>query len=176
MSAVDASIVFLPRFTTLVGETEFTVPPLDVSQFSGAQFQVWRGPMRLASGVGTFKVYFEESLDTLTWVLGPNTPSPFTILEDEVRLFSYSFRLRWFRLRVEVTGTDPIVTTWAEGLLRGGGGGAWSQDRISGGSGQMASLAAAVTPPSVPLEGLQAGISDIHFAQRNANIAKLLGG
>ena len=73
-----------------------------------------------------FTVFFEESLDCQTWVLGPSTPSGYAIGANEVKFFSYSFRLRWFRLRIELTGDWPIVTCWAEGVLRGGGaGGPW---------------------------------------------------
>jgi hypothetical protein len=126
--SVDASIVFLPRFTTLVGATVFTTLPLDVSRYSGAQFQVWRGTPRTASSTPTFKflLSLEESLDTETWVLGPATPTPIEVDASNDKFFSYSFRLRWFRLNIEIQGDDPIVTCWAEGLLRGGGGGVWS--------------------------------------------------
>lgn len=123
---VDASIVFAPRFTTLIGAKEFETLPIDVSGFTGAQFQVWRGPIRTTTPGGEqFSVEFEESLDTETWVLGPSTPQPFVITENDVHFFSYNFRLRWFRLKMTLAGVGPMVSMWAEGLLRGGGGGAW---------------------------------------------------
>jgi len=128
MPDVDASIVFLPRFTTLVGAPgsstifEFTTLPLDVSRHGGAQFQIWRGPI---SG-GTFTFFMEESLDAQKWVLGASTPEGVVLAADETKFCSYSFRLRWFRIRIQLTGAAwPIVTCWAEGLLRGGGGGVW---------------------------------------------------
>ena len=152
MAAVDASIIFLPRFTTLVGsgnysETfDFPTLPLDVSGHGGAQFQVWRSPM---SG-GTFKLFFEESLDADKWVLGASIPTGIDLNADETKFFSYGFRLRWFRLRVQLTGAAwPIVTCWAEGLLRGGGGGAWpAPARASGPVTDLAASGAAVTPPA----------------------------
>lgn len=127
MPAVDSSFVILPRFTSLVGATTFTSLAQDASSYGGAQFQVWRGPIRTktSSPPAKFTIYLEESLDTETWVLGPGTPTPFEIAAFEVKFFSYSFRLRWFRVRVVVEGDDPIVTCWAEGLLRGGGSGVW---------------------------------------------------
>ena len=131
MSNVDAAIVFLPRPTTLVGASSFATQPLDCSRFGSAQFQLWRGPM--AGTAPTFLAYLEESLDAEHWVLGPSTPTGFDPAADDPtltrpKLFSYGFRLRWFRLRVELGGTAPVVTCWAEGLLRdGGGGGAWVQ-------------------------------------------------
>lgn len=147
MAAVDATIVFLPRFTTLAGEEEFTTAPLDVSRFEGAQFEVWRGPIR--GGTGTFKVYLEESLDAQTWVLGPSTPAGYEVAQGESKFFSYSFRLRWFRVRVALTGSNSVVTCWAEGLLRGGGGGLWTLPATSAGAaGGLLAGAGIVTPPA----------------------------
>src|SRR5215475_13512600 len=118
MPAVDSSFVILPRFTTLVGAATFTTLPMDVSAYGGAQFQIWRGPIRVTAGTPMFQLYLEESLDTQTWVLGPTTPTAYTLNEFELKFFSYDFRLRWFRIRIVITGTNPIVTCWAEGLLR----------------------------------------------------------
>ena len=144
MSSVDAAIVFLPRFTTLIGASSFKTQPLDVSQFGSAQFQVWRGPLRGTDP--TFLIYLEESLDGNNWVLGPSTPQGYDPGTDDPtlqrpKLFSYAFRLRWFRVRVELGGTDPVATCWAEGLLRNaGGGGAWraTPGQASSGTGLMA--------------------------------------
>src|SRR5687767_11241226 len=100
MSAIDAGLVFLPRFTTLVGEATFSTAPLDVSGQGGAQFQVWRGPIRVSSGSGALVVYLEESLDAQLWSLGATTvTNGITILENVPHFFSYTFRLRWFRVR-----------------------------------------------------------------------------
>ena len=151
--SVDASIVFLPRFTTLVGAKTFTTPPVDVTSFAGAQFQVWRGPIRTSSGSGTFKITFEESLDSMHWVQGPATPTEFDIPESDAKFFSYSFRLRWFRMSIEVAGTDPIVTAWSEGLLRGGGGGMWGA--------AAAARAAAAAGGAALAGGLPAGSIDL---------------
>jgi len=143
MSAVDASIVLLSRFTTLVGVDTFHTLPLDVSRYGGAQFQVWS-----AQGM---KIRFSESLDTENWTLGPSTPTTFTINPNEVKFFGYTFLLRWFRLEIVVESAAPLVTCWAEGLLRGGGAGAWPEPRTS--SGPVVDLrGGAVHPPP-----LQAG-------------------
>lgn len=124
-SAAESTIVFLPRFTTLVGPGTYTTQPLDVSQFASAQFQVWRGVQVGSSGldVTKVKVFLEESLDCQEWVLGASAPRGVTIPYSESRLFSYGFRLRWFRLRVEITAPGEgsvagLVTMWAEGILR----------------------------------------------------------
>jgi hypothetical protein len=132
MSAVESTIVFLARPTTLVGAISFVTMPLDTSRYGSVQMQLWRGPIR---GGGTFLCYFEESLDTLTWALGPSTPVGYDPADAATggdptfaspQLFSYAFRLRWFRLRIALTGSAPIVTCWAEGSLRDGGGGPWN--------------------------------------------------
>jgi hypothetical protein len=112
--AADSTIVLLPRYTTLCGATTFTTLPLDVSRFGSVQFQLWRGPQ----SSGTFKAHIEESLDAEKWAPGAGAPVGIDPGENFAKLFSYSFLLRWFRLRVVLTGTDPRVMCWAEGLLR----------------------------------------------------------
>lgn len=173
MPSVDASIVFVPRFSTLVGETSFTTLPLDVSQFGGAQFQIWRGPIRVGSGpAGTFTVYLEESLDALTWVLGASSPTAHVIGDEETKLFSYSFRLRWFRVRIELAGTDPIVTCWAEGLLRGGGGGVWPTGAPPTAAAMQSLRAFApraappVRPPPAPAPAIARSAAPIEFGNK----------
>lgn len=140
---VDAGIVFLPRFTTLVGATTFLTAPIDVSQQGGTQFQVWTSTIRVASGTGAFTMYMEESFDAESWSLGSSPTgagTAFTVLPGTT-LFSYDFRLRWFRLKVVLTGDAPIVACWAEGLLRGGGGsGMFGMDTAGRGpAGEVAS-------------------------------------
>jgi hypothetical protein len=148
MPAIDASLVFLPRFTTLAGATEFTTAPLDVSGQAGTQFQVWRGPIRVSSGgAGTFTLYIEESLDAQSWALGPSTPQGFLIAENATVFFAYSFRLRWFRLRVALGGTNPIGTCWAEGILRAGDGGMWGMPSLNPASATGPAMAGAFAGP-----------------------------
>ena len=149
MPAVDSSFVALPRFTTLAGEAMFTTLPMDVSSFGGAQFQVWRGEFRVTSPTPepAFDVYFEESLDTDTWVRGPSAAEKFVIGENDLKFFSYNFRLRWFRLRIDVRGANPIVTCWAEGLLRGGGDGLWKYPYGPPGGGIAADIGRARSSP-----------------------------
>lgn len=117
--ATDAGLVLFPKFTTLVStgsnETSFTTTPIDVSQFGSAQFQFWRGAIQTSS-VGTFKIYLEESLDGDTWSSPPGGAGGYDPGENASKNFSYSFRFRWFRVRVDFQG--DFVTCWAEGLLR----------------------------------------------------------
>ena len=149
METVDASIVFLPRYTTLVANLtthfEFTTLPLDVSRYSGAQFQIWRSPM----SDGTFKFFMEESLDAQKWVLGATAPEGHELASDDTKFCSYSFRLRWFRLRIRLEGTGTsIVTCWAEGLLRGGGFGVWPGAAAPLAGGVPSATTDAVSPPA----------------------------
>lgn len=117
---VESTIVLLPRFTCLAGATTFTTVPLDVSQFGAIQFQVWQGGICDQQGVNPkFQVSLEESIDAQHWALGAGSPTPYVVAADEIRFFSHSFRLRWFRLKVELPESSaPIVTCWAEGILR----------------------------------------------------------
>ncbi len=184
MSAVESAIVLLARPTTLIGATTFTTLPLDVSQFGSVQLQLWRGPIRTVAGLTppdapTIKFYLEESLDTETWALGPATPVGYDPADDSTggdptfavpQLFAYAFRLRWFRIRVELTGSAPLVTCWAEGFLRdGGGGGSWTRGVVRppvaqpniGPSGAVAAgsrSAAAYTGPGVLPPGANASV------------------
>lgn len=167
METVDAAIVFMPRFTTLVGSVtpatvfEFTTLPLDVSRYGGVQFQIWRSPM----SSGSFEFLLEESLDAQTWVLGPSTPSAFALTSDQTKFCSYNFRLRWFRLKVRLTGgASPIVTCWAEGLLRAGGSGVWPVPGAAPAGGRFSATAAGevgaagpIRPPSGPMPGEPGG-------------------
>ncbi len=183
MSMVDSAIVLLPRFTTLVGASSFTTLPLDVSKYGSAQFHLWRGPLR-GTPAG-FLAYLEESLDAEHWVLGPSTPTGYDPAIDDPtltrpKLFSYGFRLRWFRIRIELSGTAPGCTCWAEGLLRdGGGGGAWvnsaSVAPASVGSAAIATAAVRASPgPTIGgsgsggggLGGPSRGRGDVPFVVR----------
>lgn len=85
---VDASIVFAPPFTTLVGAKTFTTLPLNVSEYARAQFQIWREPIRVKTAGG-------DSRDTETRVHGPRSR----------RTRSSSMRLP----RVPVDATPPTL-------------------------------------------------------------------
>jgi len=177
MSAVDAGVVFVPRYTTLVGAGVFTTAPIDVSMQGGVQFQVWRGPFNVSSGAGTLTLYLEESLDCESWALGPSTPAPITIIEPVVsgvvQFFSYDFRLKWFRLRFETAGNNPMVAVWAEGILRGGGGGMWGIPAISGAAaGEVAGYRPPADPD--PWEGLRDAYSRFNSMAGQMDIAGIL--
>ena len=124
MAGAESSIVIFPRFTTLVAHStsaedpvDFTSLPLDVSSFGGVQLQVWRGQLMSNSGSRYCEVFLEESLDAEEWAMGPYAPEAIPLYQKKTLFLSYSFRLRWFRLRVRIKAAT-MVTLWAEGLLR----------------------------------------------------------
>jgi hypothetical protein len=125
MASIDSQIVIFPRFTSLAGTGSFASAPIDVSGYGGLQLQVWFGEFINASGESHFKVHLEESLDAIVW---PDE-ARFTLDLDVSKTYattflSFGFRLRWFRVRVEITGSpDLMATCWVEGILRAGGGG-----------------------------------------------------
>jgi hypothetical protein len=114
--ATEAALALFPRFSTLVSRsdqtTTFTSTPVDVSGFGSAQFQLWRGYT-----AGTiFKAYLEESLDGESWTFVPGGAQGYDPGQNQRKSFSYAFRLRWFRLRIDFRG--EIVNCWAEGVMR----------------------------------------------------------
>lgn len=126
MSGAESTITFFPKYTTLVANTDlvttsvdFSSLPLDVSRFGAAQMQVHRGALLndIEPNSKYCEVFLEESLDAQEWMLGPSTPKPIPLYQDKVLYLSYSFRLRWFRMRVRITDAR-MTTLWAEGLLR----------------------------------------------------------
>lgn len=127
MSGIESYVVFFPRFTTLaagVGAVSFTSIPLDVSQFGGVQMEAWMGEVLPYGGTSHFKIYLEESLDGTTWEDEMSTVYEFDQAHTYAgKFFSFGFRLRWFRVRLELTNIN-LVTTYVEGIMRAGGGGA----------------------------------------------------
>jgi hypothetical protein len=111
------TVTFMPRFTTLVGASSFSTTPLDVSTLESAKLQVWRGSM-IGADIPRFAVYPEESHDGESWTQATGTPAGFDPGDGGTQFINYCFQLRWFRLRFELTGTDPMVTCWAEGSLQ----------------------------------------------------------
>ncbi len=116
MPQVQGSIAFLPRFTTLIGTTDFATAPIDVSNLNSVQLQIWRGALRGTTPM--FAAYVEESLDAENWSQGPSASVGYDPGPGQAKFINYCFQLRWFRVRIHLTGTDPMVTCWAEGLLR----------------------------------------------------------
>ena len=108
-------LVLLPRYTTYVGTIDFTTIGMEVSDYSKAIVNVWRGPMVGTSP--TFGVTFEESTDQSSWTVctGATADSdPGSGVEDQ---YTATLTKRWFRIKTTLGGTDPIVSCWAIGFL-----------------------------------------------------------
>lgn len=123
MAGAESALVLIPRFTSFVGAGEFATAPLDVSGFGSAQIELWRGPLIGTPGMVTFRAYLEESLDGVSW----QPPSASSQAHDpgasSSMVLSQIFSLRWFRVRVVLAlnppgSVQPVVTCWAEGMLR----------------------------------------------------------
>ncbi len=106
-------LVLLPRYTTYTGAHDFTTIGMEVTDYSKAIVNFWRGDL---AGAGTISVTFQESTDQNTWSTcssgGPNSPTADTEFQ-----YAPELNKRWFRIKVSVTGTDPYVTCWAIGFL-----------------------------------------------------------
>ena len=126
MSKVESYVAFFPRFTTL-RTGSFTSIPLDVSQFGGVQMQVLLAGLVWGGEESSFKMYMEESLDGVKWPESMMYEFDLTSLHDDpalnTKFFSVAFRLRWFRVRIEIVAI-PLLTLYVEGIMRAGGGGA----------------------------------------------------
>lgn len=107
-------VVFVRRFTTLVGGGTFNTRPIDAAAFSSANITLWRGV-----NIGTTPVLqftFEDSVDGATWEeikdateIEPSEATP--------TLVTFDVTKRWLRLSMALTGTDPGSTCWASGFL-----------------------------------------------------------
>lgn len=108
------TVVLLPRYTSFLGAGEFTTAPLHCDRFSGGRLTVWRGPM---GGGTTYGLSVEESQDAETWVDAIVSPhsSPVDPGAGDSLTFDIQMSLKWLRVKVELTGTDPAVSTWLTG-------------------------------------------------------------
>ncbi len=107
-------LVLLPRYTSYVGATDFTTIGMEVSDYSKAIVNVWRGP--IIGTAGTFACVFEESTDQLTWSTCTNGTGGDPGLSTEAQ-YKPELNKRWFRIKVTIGGTLPAASCWAIGYL-----------------------------------------------------------
>lgn len=106
MEPVVDKLILLPRFTTFAGATTFETPPMNVRAYGFALID-----LALAGALGSplagLSVAVEESPDLGIWQLvGTLAPGSAT---------QVAFAFEWMRLKVTVTGTDPVVSCWSVG-------------------------------------------------------------
>jgi hypothetical protein len=107
-------LVLIPRYATFAGDGTFTTIAMEVTEYTGALVNVWRG--KLLGTTPTVSFVFEESTDQVSWTdcTGGGAADPGEGLEAQ---YTPTLRKRWFRIKVTLTGTDPVVTCWAVGFL-----------------------------------------------------------
>jgi hypothetical protein len=110
-------LVLLPRFTTLVSNQEFVTVGMDVTDYSMAIVNVWRGGVIGATTPGVL-FYFQESTDQVNWTICAGTSSsgqtPGANAEAQ---YNATLTKRWFRIKAVLGGADNAVSCWAVGFL-----------------------------------------------------------
>ena len=108
-------IVIYPRFTTLFGGLPLESYAIDVSSYEAITLNWWTTPLG-GTGVLSCSMTFSESIDRITWQpfsgVSPWVPIP----GNEVSQY-LKFSSRWFRVTLTMVGTNPLLTTWLEGML-----------------------------------------------------------
>lgn len=107
-------LVMLPRYTTFAGATTFLTIAMDVTEYSKAILNAWRGPL---SGGGLFKLTCQESTDGLNWADCAGESWPVDPTQDTEDQYDATISRRWFRVKLELTGSTPAVTCWVVGFL-----------------------------------------------------------
>jgi hypothetical protein len=107
-------LVMLPRYTTFSGANTFTTVGMDVTDYSKAILNVWRGAMNGSSP--TYAISFEESTDQETWATCSGGSGGDPGANTEVQ-YTPTLAKRWFRVKVVLGGTQPVATCWAVGFL-----------------------------------------------------------
>jgi len=106
-------VVLLPRYTGYLWADTFTTVPLNVEAYARGTITLWRG--RMPGTTPTFKAYFEDSHDAVTW-------TPFNASGEDpgaaaAMIVRFELARRWLRVKVVLTGTGTGVSCWAAGFL-----------------------------------------------------------
>ena len=108
-------LVLLPRYTTYAGASSFVTIAMDVTDYESAIVNVWRG--LLIGTSPTFGITFQESTDQVTWSTCSGTSAGSDPGAETEAQYTATLKKRWFRVKVDLGGTDPIATCWAVGFL-----------------------------------------------------------
>lgn len=123
MAGAAVPLIMIPRFSTYSGEGSFTSAPLDVSGYSKAVLQFWRGPLvgTVSGATPSFAAVFQQSQvgydDPGSWVdVGSVITSVNTVSTVELDLDR-----RWFRVKIDLVASladlGVGITCWAIGSL-----------------------------------------------------------
>ncbi len=107
-------LVLIPRYTTYAGDSTFTTIAMDVTEYSKAIVNTWRG--KLLDNAGSFSIAFEESTDQDSWTTCTGSTSADPGSETEAQ-YTPELKKRWFRAKVTLTGTSQGASCWAIGFL-----------------------------------------------------------
>jgi hypothetical protein len=108
-------LVLIPRYTSHVGASDFTTIGMDVTEYSRAIVNVWRG--KLTGTSPTFGVTFQESSDQDTWSTCGGVSANQDPGQETEAQYTPDLLKRWFRIKVTLGGTGPAGTSWAMGFL-----------------------------------------------------------
>jgi len=108
-------LVLLPRYSSFNGGSTFTTIAMEVTNYSKAIINVWRG--KLLGTSPTIGFTFEESTDQLNWTTCANTSANADPGEESEAQYEPTLNKRWFRIRVALGGTSPAASCWAIGFL-----------------------------------------------------------
>ena len=105
-------LVLIPRLSTYVGAGAFLTLPLDVSAFESATVHFWSS--QLIGTAPTVTAVYEESTDLEEWKPCENG-GPFNPAAETETTLQFTFKKRFMRLKVDLSGTDPGGTFYAIG-------------------------------------------------------------
>jgi len=108
-------LVMLPRYTSFVGAGDFTTIAMEVSDYTAAIVNTWRGA--LLGSAPTFGITFQESTDQVTWATCSGTSADADPGASTEVQYTATLKRRWFRVKVTLGGTNPAGSCWAIGFL-----------------------------------------------------------
>ncbi len=120
MAGALTPLVLLPRFTTYAGRpgsgtVTFSTIAMDVTEYSSAIVNIWRG--KLVGTVGTLKFNLQESTDQVNWTTCGGTTADFAPAENTETQYTATLTKRWFRITIELPNADNVLSCWAVGFL-----------------------------------------------------------